>query len=127
MNIAHAFKALTLLKKRFGKVMDPDEAFAIIDEKLRVGHLLNQSLKQVLVGAAFDRGTVHGLWLQFHPCFEHGEPLDWCTGCQEAALGFERLEAFFALPLAPDENPHAAAPPPPDGPRIIMPGSPSTH
>lgn len=127
MNITDGFKALAEIKKRFGKALDPAEAFAIIDEKLRVGHLLNQSLKQALVGAVFDRGTAAGLWLQFRPCFEHAAPLDWCTHCQEAAAGFLRLEAFFALPLAPEENPHATAPPPPDGPRIIMPGSPSTH
>jgi hypothetical protein len=52
VNVSDGYAALAEIQKRFGKKMDPREAFALIDQTLRAGHATNIGLKQVICACA---------------------------------------------------------------------------
>lgn len=102
MNIEKGYRALALIKERFGQHVDPDEAFKLIDHTLRTGYATNVGLKQVICATAFDRGMLLGMV----------EKLREAERLLVAEVG---LDAWLALPTLADEAPEPAD----DKPRII--------
>lgn len=114
MNVSDGYAALAEIYARFGKGTDPKEAFAHIDAVLQNGHATNIGLKQVICAIAFDRGTLLGM-MERASTAAPGDPGD----------AFFEIAPFLMLPIAPEDPPEAA--PSADKPRIIMPGTPTTH
>jgi hypothetical protein len=91
MDVSKGYRALALIKGRFGQHVDPDTAFKLIDHTLRTGHATNVGLKQVICAAAFDRGTLLGIL----------ESTD--TGTPAGSAFTAEARRFLELPLVADE------------------------
>jgi hypothetical protein len=108
VNIEKGYRALALIKERFGQHVDPDKAFELIDSTLRTGHATNVGLKQVICATAFDRGMLLGM-IERAGDAAPGDPGD----------AFWEIRPYLELPTLADETPEVAAP---DAkPRLIVP------